>query len=657
VRLAVLRALEGGALGLVVARLSGRSIPIAATLAGVGALIGVAVAYWRRPRLTREIEARAPECRNLLITADELERDPRGAREPVRSVVLDQASRLVAGLDPARLFPAWRSLAAVAIAILIWLIPTAASTAASRALSTVRRSAGGIDGIDVTITPPPYAAATYRAQSLRDPTRIAALAGSRIRLTVRARDTGVTVETIRGRESVTGANGTYTAHFGVDTDGFVAIQTSSDRRLIGLTVTPDTPPRVRVTAPGRDLILPDGRRAIDLAVDADDDVGLASLRLRYTRVSGSGERFTFTEGEVPLAIQRRDGTTWSARASWHLDSLQLDAGDMVVYRAVAADARPGATPTESDSWIAEVAAPGGVAAAGFALDPEQERYAVSQQMVILKTERLLARKPSMPAEGYASEATDLAGEQRKVRAEFVFMMGGEVGEQGVEDANISDLNEEAETSNEDDLAAGRMANQGRVALIRAIRAMSLADRSLTAVKLDTALKHERAALAQLERAFSHSRIILRALSERERLDLSRRLTGDVSDASPAAQPSAAPEPSARVTELRGVLADIGALSALPSDAAARASRLAERLLRIDPSAPAMQNTARLLVDAAARIRASRSVEARALLGRAAIGLTHAISPELPRASERATNAGESELRGALSDALRRGGAR
>src|ERR1019366_1759565 len=181
----------------------------------------------------------------------------------------------------------------------------------------------------------------------------------------------------------------------------------------------------------------------------------------------------------------------------------------------------GANAVESDSYIAEVLAPGGIAAAGFAIDPEVERDALSQQMGLIKTERLLARKAVMPAAAYTDSAADLAVEQRRVRAEYVFMMGGEVG--GADDA-IGDLNEEAEAAGESELAEGRMLNQGRVALLSAIRAMSRAATALTTPDLTVALTQEHTALIQLERTFSHTKIILRALTERERLDLARRLT-------------------------------------------------------------------------------------------------------------------------------------
>jgi hypothetical protein len=411
---------------------------------------------------------------------------------------------------------------------------------------------------------------------------------------------------------------------------------------------------VRITAPGHDLKLADGRRTIDVAIEADDDVGLASLKLHYTRVSGSGERFTFTDGEVPLTIVRADRRDWKARASWRLDSLALEAGDMVVYRAIAADDRPGAAPSESDSYIAEVLAPGGIAAAGFAVDPEVERYALSEQMVILKTEKLVARKAAMPADSLPDAAAEIAAEQRRVRAEFVFMMGGEVG--GADDAT-GDLNETAETEAEGDLAAGRMLNQGRIALMSAIRMMSRADKALTVPDLDGALVQERAALAQLELTFSHSRIILRAFTEREKLDLTRRLSGTLADAARDIHPAIQPAADPRAATLRRALGEVATLAGTAhfgSDAQAGVAALAEEVLRIDPGAVPLQHVSQNLGDAAAALGRGDARDAHDLLDRAATALASALRSSLLGAPAAGGALDEDRLAGALADALRRG---
>lgn len=665
-------AAEGAAGGLAVALLLAmagwpapgalpRAIITGAALAAAGIVVRIVTSPERRTRVAQLVEQRAPQCRNLVVTADEM-RPGVSVGEQIAALIYTKAAQLVRGLDPAKLFPARNAIVALVVSAALWTMAITRVASGHSVLPATPSSSGvaSIDGIDVVVTSPAYAA--RRAQTLHDPARIEALVGSRVRITVRAHAARVAVETLNSHDTLTAStNGAFTTELTADADGYVALEPSfadgraGVRRLIGFSVIPDEAPRVRIAAPGKDILLRDGHHTIDLAIEASDDIGLASLRVRYTKVSGSGERFTFSEGEVPIQVTRANERTWTARARWPLDGLELDAGDMVVYRAVATDHRPGATPSESDSYIAEILAPGGNAAPGFALDPDQERYAVSQQMVILKSERLAARKATMSADAYATESQDIGGEQRKVRAEFVFMMGGELADAPDPNGSLTDLNEEAEAQGEDDLLAGRSANQGRIALLRAIRAMSRASTALTIADLTTALTHERAALAQLELAFSRTRIILRALTERERLDLSRRLTGVLTDAARDAHPSTEPAPDARVTSLRRALSGIAELAGTQrfgADASARASILAESVLRVDPSAKPLQEVAAQLNAAAAALGHSRIDDARAQLDRAATGIAAALRTDLPPAPQRAPSLGLDRLDGALIDALR-----
>jgi len=681
-RILLVASVEGAAAGFVAAFLAtltatlirglwslGSTLVIAAIVVVVFGAARVLERRLRAPRASTLVERREPKCRNLVITADELtSAEPDlamagGGNAYVNGVVLREAARLVGTLEPSSLFPARNALIALIACAALWATTLAFAVHATDKVPATHRSDGAafptIDGVDVVVTPPAYSGRPARA--LHDPVRIEALVGSQIRLVVHARATALTMETLQGRDTLRGSQPEmFAGNLVADADGYVAIEPSSSgrtgaRRLIGISVFPDAAPRARITAPGKDLFLRDAHEPIDVAIEADDDIGLASLRLHYTKVSGSGERFTFVEGDVPISITRTDARTWKARVHWSLENLGLTPGDMVVYRALVTDHRPNAAPSESDSFIAEIVAPGGVAAPGFAVDPDQERYAVSQQMVILKTERLQTQRSAMSAEDYANAAAEIAIEQRKVRAEFVFMMGGELADAPNPDAAISDLNEEAEAEGESDLAAGRMQNQGRVALLRAIRAMSRAATSLTVADLPPALIHERAALSQLEQAFSHSRILLRALTEREKLDLSRRLTGSLADVTRDVHPVAEADADARAAELRRALSSIATVASRRSftrDASATLSNVGAGVLRIDPSDKALQDVAANLSSATTSIERGRSDDARRSLERAVTGLAAVLRSGLFDAPPTASSLETDRLGGALSDALR-----
>ena len=330
------------------------------------------------------------------------------------------------------------------------------------------------------------------------------------------------------------------------------------------------------------------------------------------------------------------------------------AGDLVVYRALVADGRPGAAPVESDAFVVQILRPGEALAEGFTIDEEYDRYKISQQMIIIKTERLIANKAKLSAEGFADQAQTLAAEQRKVRAEFVFMMGGEF-----EDATSAsgDINEEEEAANEAELLAGRMQNNGRRDIINATRYMSRAAQSLANLQPAAALPDEKSALVSLQRAFVRSRYILRVLTARERIDDARRLSGKLDAVfdwrRPA--PSAADDPKSRalLAALAGVSRLMAATRYTPSEANQLAAT-AESLLRLDP---ALSPVAEAFSRAAAAIAEGRSSgDVSALVNAAAVRLSSAA-----RASARGAppnvDPSTSRLSGALADLMRRAGGR
>ena len=194
----------------------------------------------------------------------------------------------------------------------------------------------------------------------------------------------------------------------------------------------------------------------------------------------------------------------------------------MVYHAVAHDARLGAEgAVESERYLIEIARPGALVAGDFSLPEPEEKFALSQRMVILLTERLLEKRPRMSAEDYAREAQALAMAQRRVRAEFVFMLGGEVEDEFEEAAHAHEVEE------------GRQANQGKGDLTEAVRQMSQAETRLTAVDVREALPYEYRALAAVQAALGKSRYFMRTLPAAVQIDAARRLQGDRTPASSA----------------------------------------------------------------------------------------------------------------------------
>jgi hypothetical protein len=572
--------------------MAGVSIAIVAAAAGLALLLARVSAN----SVVGTIEASTPRSRNVLRTAWELLTGRITAAPYVATRVLADAAGLTSQINLKEAVPFSRVALAAMAAAAIFALSFAAPPRWLEGATEAASSTPAVRGVVVVIVPPAYSGGARR--ELRDPDRIEALAGSSLELTVTAGAAEVSLVTLNGTRDLRSiGTRSFTATLTADADGFLALEprlrdgSAGPRRLIGLAVTPDRPPTVRVVTPGRDLIVPSGPRSLSIALEAGDDLGLSSLTLRFTKISGSGENFDFKSGEVPVTVSRASDRAWSARAEWPLAALALEPGDMLVYRGAAADRRPGSQAVESDAFILEITAAGALPSEGFAVDDRQDKYAISQQMVIVKTERLLAGRKSMSPNDFQEAVLDLAAEQRQVRAEFVFMMGGELADAGLD---LSSLNEEVEAAGEEDLAAGRLANQGRLELLRAIRAMSHAAAKLSEVDATGALPIEKDALGFLQRAFSRSRYLLRTLSQREQLDLSRRLTGLLAALARDTRPSSEAAPNPRVQAARAALAELASLAAQPPEArrdSGRAATLAQALIAIDPSSSAMRDVA------------------------------------------------------------------
>ena len=670
-QLALRAAIDGATAGILLALIAvigawvGAWPPAATiTIAALAFVAPVAGFVWRaltrRSATALDVERRAPGCRNLIVTAAELLERPHDIRSDIGAMVCQHAVAAAQRLEIRALFPLGSALRRLGLAAGICAATVTVVAGRPAPVVTLGDSSGGtisLDRVEVVIIPPDYARQPTR--TMRDPAEVSALAGSRLQIQVQAHASLVTLETLDARVPLTRApDGSFSGALLAEKDGFVALQTESTegrspvRRLIGLNVIPDRGPVVRIVKPGRDLFV-ETAATLPIEITAEDDLGLASLRLRYTTVTGSEEQFEFTEGEVPLRVARESDRRWTATVTWPLQSLTLAPGNMVVYRAVATDGRPGAPAVESDAFIVQIVTPDRAALEGFLLDDDPNRYAISQQMVILKTERLLARRGTLSAETFADEALTIAAEQRRVRAEFIFMMGGEMADLNVT-ADVLDETEEAERESE--LAEGRLQNQGRLDLIRATRQMSRAASLLAQPDATEALVAERAALVALQRAFARGRYLLRTLSTQQQLDLSRRLGGRFTNLAADTRPTAAPIEDARTVALRRILADVSALAgaaALTRPEAARASDLAEGLLRLDAPSEAIRPIAAALAEAANAIERGDTATARPGLERSALALSAVIrdavldAPIVPSGDA-------SRLGGALVDALRRG---
>lgn len=206
-----------------------------------------------------------------------------------------------------------------------------------------------------------------------------------------------------------------------------------DRRILPLAPVPDAPPRVELEAPARDMILGEGRGVLEVRATARDDHGLAAFEIRWIRSRGSGESYAFDEGVLPWA--QTDGAAGARRGRARLDlaSLELGPGDVLHLRAFARDANPaGVGEGVSETRTVRIAREDEEALVDAVLTlpiEAEENPILSQRMLILLTERLLASRPA--PEAFRAEATRIAEEQARLRGrvgEVIFSRTGDGSE-------------------------------------------------------------------------------------------------------------------------------------------------------------------------------------------------------------------------------------
>ena len=422
---------------------------IAAAVMVLGATL---LAWWRtrssRGAIAAVVEHHTRDFRNLLVTSAELAEHPDRAQPVMREVVWDDAARVAGTIDVAALLPLGRSMALVAGAIGAWLLAGVILTRVWPMSPAVAIASGQGDAavLDLTVRVVSPAYSGIAPASLRNPEHIDALAGSQLEFDVEGQAASMAIlDAANASHALSSRSaGRFAGTVAAATDTYLAIEPVSAagvagaRRLVTLTVRPDAPPAVRITAPAKDMYVGDTSRTIDVTATAEDDLGVRSLRLVYTKVSGSGENFTFTDGEAPLQLGKPSDRSWTGQGRLALATLGLAPGDTLVYRAVATDSLPNRAPVESDAFIVQVLSPSDIAMEGFSTGDDREKYALSEQMIIVKTEQLHAKRGTLSNEALTDEAMGLSAMQRSVRAEFVFMLGGELEDIEAEAADRAD---------------------------------------------------------------------------------------------------------------------------------------------------------------------------------------------------------------------------
>ncbi len=473
-------------------------------------------------------------------------------------------------------------------------------------------AADALSALEVTVEPPAYSGLPARRWEGEEV--LSALPGSRIR--VRGEAVGraeVSARVIGGSELRVLPGERWTTGWTLAAgERGLSLESSIDgavvgRRIVPLAPLPDSPPAVEWSGAAEDLLVASPRGEVVLRAGARDDYGVAEFYVDWIRSRGSGESFSFEEGRWAWSGVGRERSTLLGEHRIDLGGLGLEPGDVLHLRAVARDGNTVTGPGEgvSRTRMIRVALPDEMAEVttltGFPIEADREPV-LSQRMVILLTERLLARAEGLEREELVREAEEIAGEQARLRER--------VGDQALAPSSGA---EEVEAAGSHDHDANPVLSVNRP-LLEAYNAMWAAEGSLRIAELRESLPYQYEALRIMQEMRQAERIFLRGRQQVAPVDVAAaRGTGELDEALPAPRTPvrAAPAVAGRRAELESLISGLERLE--PRAASLELGALAGRLLA-EPAGDAA--VAALVVRAAEAARMGHAEEALRLAVRA-----------------------------------------
>ncbi|HEY0384489.1 MAG TPA: DUF4175 family protein, partial [Pyrinomonadaceae bacterium] len=415
----------------------------------------------RRPALfaaAREIERVTGSRHNLLVTfSEQLESAALATEAPYMLARLSQqASERLAAVDQRVVAPssaARRGALALALMMLLMLglgalfppafnfetgrilrlAPDAMSAPSSGSQVAGPGAAGAgaatIEELRVRVRPPAYTGLGVEETQGDAPVR--ALVGSEIEVRLRARGAVAGADlSFNGAASAMRAlgEGSFTTSFVASASGAFEVRLLAGEGLAPAGVVravetyADAPPEAHIIEPANDQLL----RAIpaepvNVRLLARDDLGLASIAMKYIKSRGEGDAAKFTNGEVSFSIiERPSPREWRAAASLDLVRLGMQPGDTLVFWLEARDRNPASGNTgRSASLAISVRAPEAARLNLSDLLPNEiGRFLLSERQIIIKTEKLQQERKGLAQDEVRGRANDIAADQRDFKNSF-----------------------------------------------------------------------------------------------------------------------------------------------------------------------------------------------------------------------------------------------
>ena len=517
------------------------------------AVTGLSVAtirMWRRryaysvQRVGLWLEERIPGLEYALVTV----LDPHMPPDPVLRERMESRIRAV-NLPEVALRVAVPAYARVAVTVLVVafllarVMPLSATnrpafepSTGSGSTKTVRR----LVGLSVHISPPAYAHAP--SVDMTNPSTITALVGS----TITIRGPG-TPDGLVAPFPVRSSAGGWAIAFPMPRDAApLQLSDTPDSRVIALLPRPDEPPAVVLSLPSSDTLYRVAPKTIVLEAKATDDIGLADGWFECIISTGESEgnfkSITDTIGRAKFS----DSRTGAMHAVF---SVTLAPGSQLSIRALARDGNTVTGPGvgSSETRTIRIARPGEYDSLAIApaAPPILDKALMSQRMLVMQTEALVAKRKRLDHAHWVSEATRLAGIQEALRQEVDDILNG------------SSADSSGEREDVDAARGGAGAITGtreRTYFQAAYQAMTDAARALGVALPDTALPPERRALSALDSARVMNRLYLRGTPPTIVVNTARvRLAGPAGGPSADTAAPARRSPSPRADSLRAIV--------------------------------------------------------------------------------------------------------
>ena len=352
-----------------------------------------------------------------------------------------------------------------------------------------------------------------------------------------------------------------------------------DQQVLALRLLRDRPPVVTLAAPAEDLVLATPKGVVAIRAVTTDDYGVGEATLHWVRSRGSGESFDFDEGTWTWDRSTDSPDGQISTLSLELETLGLEAGDVLHVRATAIDRNDvtgpgiGVSATRQIRISRESDLSDITTLVGFPIDREREPL-LSQRMIILLTEELLDSAATLTRADFVERAIDIADDQARLRArigEQIFsratgaMQDPEEHldfEEGEAEVFLDELEAMAEQGPVIDPETG-MASIANVdipahehdsdpivainrSLLSVYNYMWDAERDLHEAALTPSLVPQNLALDELQRVRDSERIFARGRVAVAPIDVDvSRGTGDLDDASPGARTATVPATGTR----------------------------------------------------------------------------------------------------------------